>query len=152
MKPGTSTKSSEMNSNGFTLVELMIVIAIIAIIMTLALPLYSNYTIRGKMAEAIDIAAAAQINVETACKADMTMTGLSNARVAYAFEPSPWVAGISVSGDCKAPVITLTTQNTGAPSEPRITLTGTMPPEGREFSWTCSSDAPKYQLPGECRG
>jgi type IV pilus assembly protein PilA len=40
---------------GFTLIELIIVIAIISIIFTLALPLYSNYMIRAKVGEALSI-------------------------------------------------------------------------------------------------
>lgn len=48
---------------GFTLIELMIVVAIIAILAAIALPAYSDYTKRAKMTEAIGFAAAAKTSV-----------------------------------------------------------------------------------------
>ena len=48
---------------GFTLIELMIVIAIVAILMALAVPAYNDYTIRSKIAECINGAAVAKIGV-----------------------------------------------------------------------------------------
>ncbi|MBT8053088.1 MAG: prepilin-type N-terminal cleavage/methylation domain-containing protein, partial [Gammaproteobacteria bacterium] len=43
-------------SKGFTLIELMIVIAIVAILLALALPAYQDYTIRAKVTEGLSVA------------------------------------------------------------------------------------------------
>ena len=101
-------------SSGFTLIELIIVVALIAIILTLALPAYSNYSIRAKIDDSLSIASSAKTSVIFACQTNPTLTSLSNRAANYNFEATKHIYNIKIDGYCDAPVITITTQATGS--------------------------------------
>ncbi len=140
------------NAKGFTLIELMIVIAIIAIILTLALPVYTNYSIRAKLGEALSVAAAAKTAVAATCNEHVTLPALDNDLAGYGYSPSTWVQSIEISGPCTEPVITVLTQDTGAQPDPQIVLTGAFATSTSAINWVCTSDAEDFQLPPTCRG
>ena len=52
------------NSAGFTLIELMVVVVIVAILATIALPSYQDYVMRSRIAEAVSALAAKRTSVE----------------------------------------------------------------------------------------
>ena len=64
--------------NGFTLIELMIVVAIIGILAAIALPAYQDYTVRAKVSEAVSVSAPARTAMAVACN-DATLATSTDA-------------------------------------------------------------------------
>jgi type IV pilus assembly protein PilA len=97
---------------GFTLIELMIVVAIIGILAAIALPAYQDYTIRSRVAEGLSLAAGAKTAVaETfAARGGVALTGCTNpctgtgsADFGYSFTASRLVQGMSIANMAATP-------------------------------------------------
>jgi type IV pilus assembly protein PilA len=65
---------------GFTLIELMIVVAIIGILAAVALPAYQDYTVRAKVSEVILAASSAKVAVSEAAQAGGSMGAIAFGR------------------------------------------------------------------------
>ena len=87
---------------GFTLIELMIVVAIIGILAAVALPAYQDYTVRAKVSEAVIAGSSVKGLLSEAFQTD-SVTGLNQAATAYnaipaAQKASKYVTDIAVTG------------------------------------------------------
>jgi len=137
---------------GFTLIELMIVIAIVAILVALAVPAYQDYTIRAKVSECINGAAPLKLAV-----AEFRMTDGSS-------WPTDSQAGVTTTSGVSTQCLAWTYDNsTGAITVNagsvgvtgiKATLTPTLTTDG-VINWACTNAAAatlaKY-LPSTCRG
>ena len=138
---------------GFTLIELMIVVAIIGILAAVALPAYQDYTVRAKVSEVILAASSAKTSVAEAATTYSEMPGTNSVDIAP--QTSKYVATVAYTNtNATAGLITVTTTTADSNiSADTLEMAGVY--SAGQVVWTCRSGTsngiiPKY-LPSSCK-
>ncbi|RFF28896.1 pilin [Wenzhouxiangella sediminis] len=138
---------NQTKNHGFTLIELMIVIAVLAILVAIAMPTYEQFTIRARVSEGVYAAAPVKLAVAEAVSANQSPTPTNTG---HASQQSEYVDAVELANDGSG-VITVTTRNTGATPDPVITLSPTIASDGG-ITWLCELRAGDARyVPPNCR-
>ena len=141
------------NNGGFTLIELMIVIAIIAILAAIAIPAYQDYTIRSQASEGANIVSAAKLAVaQTVDETGVFPTDNSGAGLPSAGSINGrFVADVTV-GTAGAITSKFRAADPVNPAIQGKTIIFVPTTQGGSISWTCSTgDVDAKYLPATCR-
>ena len=132
---------------GFTLIELMIVVAIIGILAAVALPAYQDYTVRAKVSELLLAASGVRSSISEKFQVDPSAT--ANAGVGVTIPIVGKVASASVT-DGGLIAVYASTASTSVGQNVTVTMTPTYDTTNGTISWSCAGTPSKY-LPATCR-
>ena len=136
---------------GFTLIELMIVVAIIGILAAIAIPAYQNYTKRSHVSEGLSLAGGAKTGITEFYSSNNRWPGATTGNASVGLAPDGSIKGNAVNSVLvNGSTITITYNTKVGTGSPTLIMQGT--PSGGGMEWSCSGGTldDKFR-PSNCR-
>ncbi len=134
---------------GFTLIELMIVVAIIGILAAVALPAYQDYTVRAKVSEVMLAASSGRTAVAEVAQVQGAMPATGSFVIES--QASTYVSSVVyTSADASTATVTATARGETKIDGGTITLTGVLGGNG-QVTWTCGGTINVKYRPASCK-
>ena len=139
------------NRRGYSLVELMTIVAVVGVLAAIAIPAYQNYAVRSKLSEALAMMGACKTSVTDYLVANRALPANLGASGCENYAGTQYVASIDVV-DGVITVTMVTTTKLGPASGGSLKLEPTVDANNFISVWACHPDTvPPRLLPGECR-
>ena len=132
---------------GFTLIELMIVVAIIGILAAVALPAYQDYTVRAKVTELMLAASSVRTAISEKYQTDPSNTACAAGGMTIPVTGKMAAATVNDGGTIN---VWGSTASTSVGQSVTITMTPTYSTALGTITWSCQGSPSRY-LPGTCR-
>ena len=144
-------RTTSSTNKGFTLIELMIVVAIIGILAAVALPAYSDYITRAKVSEVMLAATPSRSAIAEFAASNSRLPNTADEALVNTNFSSKYVQSVGYSLDNGDSVITVVANENSVTEAVTVVLTGVFNANNNTVSWTCTAPVGSRFTPANCR-